>query len=91
MEVLMENLYIINREQWDMCRNLAYFIVQPQTKKKINPKKLMAFPWDSEEKFIHSDHHGVVSENEKKMMEAEATYLEQTLFSDQNKIENKVQ
>jgi len=37
LETLMENLYLINQQEWEMTRNLAYFIVQPQSKHKINP------------------------------------------------------
>lgn len=80
METLMDNLYLINQEQWEMTRNLAYFILQPQTKKQLKPEKLMNFPWDSEKQKIYNHKPGRISEEEDKMLKAEAKYLEEKIF-----------
>lgn len=79
LETLMENLYLINQQEWEIARNLAYFIVQPQSKHKINPQKLMSFPWDNEDQKIKGANHGRISEDVKQQMLAEAKYLEEKL------------
>lgn len=79
LETLMENLYLINQQEWEMTRNLAYFIVQPQSKHKINIQKLMSFPWDSNEQKIKGANHNRISEDVKEQMLAEAKYLEEKL------------
>lgn len=91
LETLMENLYLINQQEWEMTRNLAYFIVQPQTKHKINPQKLMSFPWDNEGQKIKGASHGRISEDVKEQMMLEAKYLEEKLArkDEEKKSKNK--
>lgn len=79
LETLMENLYLINQQEWEIARNLAYFIVQPQTKHRVNPQKLMSFPWDDNNQKIKGASHGRISEDVKEQMFAEAKYLEEKL------------
>lgn len=67
-----------------MCRNLAYFIVQPHSKQKLKPEKLMSFPWDQDKHKINNHKPGRISEEEDKMLQAEAKYLEKKFFGDEN-------
>lgn len=39
-----------DRQEWERVRILATLTVQPHTKKRLIPKKVMPFPWDSEPK-----------------------------------------
>lgn len=91
LETLMENLYLINQQEWEMTRNLAYFIVQPQSKVRITPQKLMSFPWDSEGQKIKGANHGRISEDMKEQMMLEAKYLEEKLSrkNEEKKSKNK--
>lgn len=34
------------KREYEIARQLAYFMVQPHSKKPISPKKLWAFSWD---------------------------------------------
>lgn len=91
LETLMENLYLINQQDWEIARNLAYFIVQPQSKVRINPQKLMSFPWDSNEQKIKGANHGRISDDIKEQMFLEAKYLEEKLSrkNEEKKSKNK--
>lgn len=94
LETLIDNLYLIDQQEWEMTRNLAYFIVQPQTKHRINPQKLMSFPWDNEGQKIKGASHGRISDDVKEQMMLEAKYLEEKLANQKNekqkrKAENK--
>ncbi|WP_445956195.1 hypothetical protein [Yeosuana sp.] len=35
--------------QYDIARTMSYFMVQPHSKKTINPKKIWPLPWDKVE------------------------------------------
>lgn len=91
LETLMENLYLINQQDWEIARNLAYFIVQPQTKHRVNPQKLMSFPWDNEGQKIKGASHNRISEDVKEQMMLEAKYLEEKLArkDEEKKSKNK--
>lgn len=45
----MDNLYLVDKNQWEQTRTLAYIIAQGNSTKKLSPNKIMSFPWDSEE------------------------------------------
>lgn len=34
--------------EWERLRLLCAYTIQPHSRKKINPKKMMSFPWDNE-------------------------------------------
>lgn len=89
LETLMENLYLINQQDWEIARNLAYFIVQPQSKHRINPQKLMSFPWDNEGQKIKGASHNRISEDVKEQMMLEAKYLEEKLARKDEKKKSK--
>lgn len=38
------------KERWEQTRYLATCILQPYSKDRINPKRLLPFPWDDEAK-----------------------------------------
>ena len=48
LETLMENLYLVDKSDWERIRTLGYFICQVNSKKKISPSKIMSFPWETE-------------------------------------------
>lgn len=73
LEVLMDNYFMKSQEEWEMCRNLYYAIVQTQSTKELNIKKLMSFPWDREEV---NDEKGDSKEDIKAMMEEVNKYTE---------------
>ena len=73
LEVLIDNYFMKSQEEWEMCRNLYYAIVQTQSTKELNIKKLMSFPWDREE---INDEKGDSKEDIKAMMEEVNKYTE---------------
>lgn len=91
LETLMENLYLINQQDWEIARNLAYFIVQPQTKHRVNPQSLMSFPWDSNNQKIKVANHGRISDDVKEQMFLEAKYLEEKLSRKDEKKKRKTE
>lgn len=48
-EALMDNLYLVDKNQWEQTRTLAYIIAQGNSTKKLSPDKILSFPWDEEE------------------------------------------
>lgn len=61
MEALMDNMYLVDKSQWEQTRSLAYIIAQGNSTKKLTPEKIMKFPWDEEE----SNEHTRLSDKEK--------------------------
>lgn len=49
LEALMDNLYLVDKNQWEQTRTLGYIIAQGHSTKKLSPAKIMKFPWDDEE------------------------------------------
>lgn len=49
LESLMDNLYLVDKSDWERIRSLAYIVAQSNSPKKLTPEKIMKFPWDSEE------------------------------------------
>jgi len=49
LEALMDNLYLVDKNNWETTRTLAYIIAQGRSTKKLSPEKIMKFPWDEEE------------------------------------------
>lgn len=46
MNALLDNIWMKNKEQWEMTRQLCYVTAQCQSSKKIEPKSFMTFPWE---------------------------------------------
>ena len=46
MESLIENRWMKDMESWEQARTIAYVTAQCQSTKKIDPKKILPFPWD---------------------------------------------
>lgn len=38
------------KEQWEMMRLQTTILIQPHVKEKIDPKKLLPYPWDEKKK-----------------------------------------
>lgn len=49
LEALMDNLYLVDKADWEQTRTLGYIIAQGNSTKKLTPQKIMKFPWDEEE------------------------------------------
>ena len=60
LEALMDNLYLVDKADWEQTRTLAYIIAQGNSTKKLSPEKIMKFPWDEE-----SGEHPRLSDEEK--------------------------
>lgn len=75
METLMENLYLVDKADWERTRNLAYIIAQVNSKKKLSPEKIMKFPWDSES----SGDHTRLTDEEVARLEEERKILEEKM------------
>ena len=61
LEAIMDNLYLVDKSDWERTRSLSYIIAQGNSTKKLTPEKIMKFPWDSEE----SGEHRRLSDEEK--------------------------
>lgn len=48
VEALIENLWRKNKESWEQTRTVSYITAQCQSTKKLDPKQLMSFPWESD-------------------------------------------
>ena len=48
VETLIENLWRKNKESWEQTRTVGYITAQCQSTKKMDPKQLMSFPWESD-------------------------------------------
>ena len=57
--------------QWEMTRWLMYAIVQVQSKKKIDLKELLQFPWENESK----QHNIEISNNEIARLKEKSQYI----------------
>lgn len=62
LEAIMDNLYLVDKSDWERIRSLSYIIAQGNSTKKLTPEKIMKFPWDDEE----SGEHTRLSEEKKK-------------------------
>lgn len=52
IEALIENLWMKDKESWEQTRTIGYITAQCQSTKKFEPKDIMTFPWDKNEKPI---------------------------------------
>lgn len=48
IETILENKWRKERESWEQTRTQAYITAQCQSTKKLDPKKIIPFPWDRE-------------------------------------------
>ena len=52
IEVLIENLWMKNKESWEQTRIQAYITAQTQSTKKIDMNDMMSFPWEKKEEKV---------------------------------------
>lgn len=45
---IIDNLQYLDRNDWERTRLSIYSNVQMNTKKKLNPKEILTFPWENE-------------------------------------------
>lgn len=48
IEALIENMWMKNKTSWEQTRTVGYITAQCQSTKKIDPKQMMSFPWESD-------------------------------------------
>ena len=48
IEALIENLWMKDKTSWEQTRTVGYITAQCQSTKKIDPKQMMSFPWESD-------------------------------------------
>lgn len=48
IEALIENLWMKDKTSWEQTRTVSYITAQCQSTKKIDPKQMMSFPWESD-------------------------------------------
>ena len=74
----MDNLYLVDKSDWERIRSLAYITVQSNSTKKLTPNKILSFPWDNEE-----NQRERISEDDKKrydeMWKAEEARLQKIM------------
>ena len=75
MDALMENLYLVDKSDWERTRTLSYIVAQVNSKKKLSPEKIMKFPWDSES----SGDHTRLTDAEVARLEEERKILEEKM------------
>lgn len=75
LETLMDNLYLVDKSQWEQTRTIAYMIAQVNSKRKLSPSKVMSFPWEEED---HSE-HTVITQEEKQKRDEDWKQMEQMM------------
>lgn len=72
----MDNLYLVDKNDWERTRNLAYIIAQCNSKRKLSPEKVMKFPWDDEKNSVEHDR---ISDEELQKLQEERKILEEKM------------
>ena len=52
---IIENLKYLDKNEWERTRLSIYSNVQMNTKKKLQPKDILTFPWESEPKEVNKE------------------------------------
>ena len=68
MEVALEGIHRRHRDSWEQTRMIMYAIAQVNSKKKIDMKEMLVFPWEKEERRI-PDEDLPTQEEVQRMME----------------------
>ena len=76
LDALMDNIYLVDKSDWEMTRTLAYFIAQVNSKKKLSPQKILKLAWDDEKNEVEHDR---LTDAEKQKLDEERKILEQTM------------
>ena len=48
LEVILDNLHLKHKQNWEQTRLIAYIIAQSNSTKKINITDVVKFSWDAE-------------------------------------------
>lgn len=48
IDALMDNLWRKDKESWEQTRSISYVTAQVQSRKPLDPKDIMTFPWEKE-------------------------------------------
>ena len=48
LEVILDNLHLKHKQNWEQTRLIAYIIAQSNSTKKINITDVVKFSWDNE-------------------------------------------
>lgn len=76
LDALMDNIYLVDRGDWERTRSLGYIIAQCNSKRKLSPSKILHFPWDDEKS--DSDQEKL-SEEEKQKRDQEWKLMEESV------------
>lgn len=68
IECLIENMWMKDKTSWEQTRTVGYITAQCQSTKKIDPKQMMSFPWESD----NSDEEITADEREEILREMKA-------------------
>ena len=49
LEACLDGLYLKGRESWNQTRQIVYTIAQVNSRKRIDIKEMMPFPWEQPE------------------------------------------
>lgn len=55
LEVILDNLHLKHKQNWEQTRLLAYIQAQSNSTKKINITDVIKFSWDNEKDEIMTD------------------------------------
>lgn len=47
LKPIISKLNLCVKNDWEICRNIMYSVIQSQSTKKIKPSSIMVFPWDN--------------------------------------------
>lgn len=70
-----DNLKYCNRAEWEMTRLLMYVTTQVNSKKRIDIKDILSFPWDEG----YEEHNTEITDEEKNTLRMRAKAMEKLL------------
>lgn len=79
IEALMEYGYLKDKTSWEQTRTVSYITAQCQSTKKLDPKQMFPFPWDSD--YVISDS---LSDEEREQIKREMKEMEEEMNKKDN-------
>ena len=65
LELILNNAHLCHKSEWEQTRMLSYFMVQPHSKKKLDPTDMITFSWEQNG---NEQHNTNVSNDDKKRL-----------------------
>lgn len=85
--ILIEGLYLSNKESWEQTRELLFMTAQVNSTKKLKPEDLMKFPWDSYKPEFEKK---PITEEDRIRLEEKAELFKRNLNGNSRRLNSKI-